>query len=359
MGRYRKIDTRKRADARYRALSGPQPNAQSLWDYLIDCGQDRSIPGLLPLGLGTIAEAFGWSIDGTRAAWAEIEHQGMAFADWRARLIWLPNALRHNPPASSKNVKSWGGCWPEIPECDLKRRARAAARDYLQAKGGGFLECFEIACPSPQVEGLCPMPSGIASEMPCPMASHDHQAPSTKHDHDPSGGDRECARVGPDSPGPGPVDADPHTLEEPVEEIQEPERRPGAVAARMCPRDEVYAAWKRAAEPAGLPPPPRSRSLDRLVDDARADPRRGAIWFEEQFSRLGKSRFAVSKSFTLAQVLSGQMLDKIELGVFDDKPEAQPRAGPPPKKTREDIEREEHAAWAAERRAKKEAGGGR
>ena len=42
-------------DARFLGLSSPEPNAQTLWLYLLTNPHQISIPGLLPLGVGAIA----------------------------------------------------------------------------------------------------------------------------------------------------------------------------------------------------------------------------------------------------------------------------------------------------------------
>ena len=48
--RYRKVSTRLWADDRFRRLSGPAPNAQSLFVYLIAGPHTTSLPGLFVAG---------------------------------------------------------------------------------------------------------------------------------------------------------------------------------------------------------------------------------------------------------------------------------------------------------------------
>lgn len=140
--RYRPVDCAMRADARFRALSAPQPNAQSLWVHLITCGHDRSIPGLLCVGLGLLSEDLGWSVEDVRRCLAEIEAQGMVEVDPVARVIWLPKAVApgRNEPRSPSNVVAMGTReWLEVPECSLKWRAWRAFAAYLAERGEDFL----------------------------------------------------------------------------------------------------------------------------------------------------------------------------------------------------------------------------
>ena len=154
--RYRQVQISKRADERYRALSRPQPNAQTLWDYLLDCGHDRSIPGLLVIGLAAIAEELGWGLDGTRAAWAEIEALDMARADWAARVVWLPNAVRHRQPRNPSVLKGWARGWSEIPTCALKVAAFEAMSEAMTEHGPAFVAAFVVSYkrPTPLVENI-------------------------------------------------------------------------------------------------------------------------------------------------------------------------------------------------------------
>lgn len=155
--RYRKLSTRWRSDAKVRRLSKPGPNAETLLLDLIAGEFTCSIPGLLRVGQAALAESRGWPLAGLRAAWAEIEALGLAVADWDARLIWLPNALRHNEPNGPNTVTSWRSAWAELPECPLLGRARIAMQTDLDALGETFGKAFAAACP---------MPSGMASADP-------------------------------------------------------------------------------------------------------------------------------------------------------------------------------------------------
>lgn len=145
--RYRRVSTRMHNDDRYQRLSRPKPNGQSLWAYLIYGPRTVIMPGLLPVALETIAVDLRWSIAATRRVWEEIACQGMAKADWRAPLIWLPNALKHNPPQSTNVVRAWRRSYnDDLPPCDLKHEAGRHAEAFLQAfdetKDQAFVKAF-------------------------------------------------------------------------------------------------------------------------------------------------------------------------------------------------------------------------
>lgn len=150
--RYRPVDTKIRGDAKFRALSAPPPSARELWLHLLICGHDRSIPGLLTVGVGGLADDLGWSPDDVRRCFAEIEAQGMAIADWDARVVWLPKAIApgRNEPRAPNNVASMGGAkWAEVPECDLKWRAFVSLADHCAGRGDAFLDAAIAAMPVP------------------------------------------------------------------------------------------------------------------------------------------------------------------------------------------------------------------
>jgi hypothetical protein len=156
--RYRRISTRIWNDRGFSALSKPQPNAQSLFFYLLTNPNTTGVPGLFRARETTMAEDLGWSLEGLRAAFAELREQRMAEADWRVGLVWLPNAVRHDPPASPNVVVAWGKIVRnDLPECSLVLRAiskiREQLRDIFQNRAA-FEEAFAKAFPKAFLEGL-------------------------------------------------------------------------------------------------------------------------------------------------------------------------------------------------------------
>lgn len=111
------------SDSRFLDLSAPGPNAQTLWVYLLTNPYQGPIPGLFPVGVGTIADSLGWSLEDTREKLQEIKDAGMLFFCERPPLIFLPKAILHNQPANPNMIKGWLANWYELPECPLRDRA--------------------------------------------------------------------------------------------------------------------------------------------------------------------------------------------------------------------------------------------
>lgn len=143
MARYKKIDVKMWNDTRFRSLSRPQPNAQSLWQFLLTGHVTTTMPGLFSTTRGTLADTFDWSVDDTMKCFAELSLLQMVTADWDARVIWIPRAYKYNEPESLNVVKSWEDVLHETPDCKLKWAACMVLLAELEVKGPGFLRTFE------------------------------------------------------------------------------------------------------------------------------------------------------------------------------------------------------------------------
>jgi hypothetical protein len=149
-------------DERFRKLSAPKPNAQTLWKRLLTGPELTNIPGLFSVRLAGLADALGWPLAATKKCWKEIEAQGMARADWKAGLVWLPNAVQHNKPQSLNVVRSWGPTIAELPECALRDEAVAALRISVEAMGDAWADAFREALGDGKAHGL---PDAMADGM--------------------------------------------------------------------------------------------------------------------------------------------------------------------------------------------------
>jgi ribosomal protein S17E len=142
---YRKIDKRMWGDARFCRLSGPQPCGQALWVYLLTGPHTTSLPGLFLAGEAGLAEALGWPLEGFRKAFQELYREGLAEADWKARLVWIPNVVKYNQPENPNVVKGWRPHYDELPECSLKVLALqqlGAAISHREGLAKAFTEAF-------------------------------------------------------------------------------------------------------------------------------------------------------------------------------------------------------------------------
>lgn len=163
MARYRKVDVRVHVSQGFLALTPIPPCGRGLWLYLKTCPESTMIPGLFRSGQAALAEALDWPLKAFQEAFQEISEQGMARADWRARVVYIPEALEEDPPQSPNVVTSWSTHWQEIPDCPLKLAAwtdfeawfqagaeeRAARTDGKTSDPMAFLKAFRKACPKP------------------------------------------------------------------------------------------------------------------------------------------------------------------------------------------------------------------
>ena len=145
MSRYRKIEVRTWSDERFRCLSSMPPSGQGLWFFLLTGPHTGPIPGLFRAGRAAMAEELGWELEAFDEAFQEVSQNGMAKADFKARLVWLPNALKHNKPESPNVVRSWRVELDLLPECDLKRQAIAFIRETLKTIGPAYVSAFDEA----------------------------------------------------------------------------------------------------------------------------------------------------------------------------------------------------------------------
>lgn len=144
-GRYRKVEVRTWGDEKFRTLTPMPPSGQGLWLFLITGPHTGPIPGLFRAGRAAMAEELGWEVEAFDEAFREVFRQGMAKADFKARVVWIPNAIKHNRPESPNVVRSWAAEFDLIPECALKWEALDALRASVYAVGESFAKAFDEA----------------------------------------------------------------------------------------------------------------------------------------------------------------------------------------------------------------------
>lgn len=147
--RYSKVFRRMWNDAKFRRLSGPEANAQTLWLRLLTGPELTNIPGVFVGGEAALAEALGWDLEGFRKAFAEVFREGLVKADWKARLVWVPKAIHYNRPESPNVIRSWRTQWDELPECALKAEAYRHLKAFVEGLSEPFGRAFVEALPDP------------------------------------------------------------------------------------------------------------------------------------------------------------------------------------------------------------------
>lgn len=119
LGHYRRVDQRVWGDAKFDNLS---TDAKLLWFFILTGPHHNGLPGLHVVGAAASAEALRWEPALFTEAWDEIETSGMAEANWRRRVVFVPNALKYQPPENPNAVKAWAKLFDVVPECELRER---------------------------------------------------------------------------------------------------------------------------------------------------------------------------------------------------------------------------------------------
>ena len=141
MSRYRKVDPRIWNDAKFRELSD---NAKLVF-FMLLTHPNMTALGAMRGSLAGLAEEMGWAPEAFRKAFQEVCGKGMAEHDQKACLIMLPRFIRYNPPESPNVVKAWASALDLLPECNLKNRVIAGAKDFIEGKGEGFQKALPEA----------------------------------------------------------------------------------------------------------------------------------------------------------------------------------------------------------------------
>lgn len=133
MARYRKISTCIHGDKKVRQLSRPKrANGRDLWFYLLTGPHTTSLPGLFRAGIAQLAEENEWKTRETAIVFDEILSLGLAKFDAKARVVWLPKSIEHNPPESPNVIKNWRQHYDELPDTPLKVEALLVFRAFLE-----------------------------------------------------------------------------------------------------------------------------------------------------------------------------------------------------------------------------------
>lgn len=146
MARYRKIDTRMWGDGKFCSLSSPPASGKYLWIFLLTGPHTTNLPGLFRAGEMALAEELGWSLKAFRNAFRELFREGLVKADWNARVVWIPNAIKYNRPENPNVIKGWRDSWEEVPECSLKTDAYQVFKEFTEGLSEEFGKAFREGC---------------------------------------------------------------------------------------------------------------------------------------------------------------------------------------------------------------------
>ena len=123
LGHWEPVHGKMWVDGKFRRLSKPQPNATSLFLYLLTAYECSSVPGLILVYPEVIARRFDWKPADVRCVAQGLISEKMIEVDWELGLWFIRNRLRYKWPDSSKNVQGWVKTLAQLPDCALKWRA--------------------------------------------------------------------------------------------------------------------------------------------------------------------------------------------------------------------------------------------
>lgn len=369
-GRYRTVEVELQADEGYLGLSRPGPSGQGLWEYLLRCGHDRSVPGLLVVGLGQLSDELGWPVEDVRRVWAEIEALGMARADWSARVVWLPRAVTRasRAPRNRKTIAGWGRYWGEVPECPLKLEAHSETLAALAAlpptptmptKGETFVEAFLEACPAPALRGwrrVAALPAVSAEAQPTGVESVPSPAITLPTVAMPAPGSAEPVRPVPttpplvlvEAPRPEPAPVPQARIAPSAPALPEEYATGPVVGERVgdtAPElESVRAAWNEHRGPlAECPPLDRHATHTIARMKARYPERRALAWWVGLAQRAARAEFLTVKEGGPPSLMwfldraGEERISKLFRGEFDGRREKRPTVTANPRATNEDA----------------------
>lgn len=203
---YRRISVRMWGDADFRRLSAPQPNARDLWIYILTGPHTTPFPGLFEASREELASKLKWPQEDFLRCLSELIPEGSSIdgdgaqkaffeADWEAGVVWLPNAIEHNPPQSPNVVISWKWPFDLIPECDLKIKALRRLKSWCESKGEGFAKAFN------ETFGKAFKKTRRSDTPTSPRIESSSKSNSKKHEHDQHPERAESGAAPPDDPG--------------------------------------------------------------------------------------------------------------------------------------------------------------
>lgn len=141
--RYVTIPVRTWETLRLRGVE-PRPDAAALYVYLWSGPYSARVPGVTPSGRAALAEALNWESEQFADAFATLEAADLAIADWKARLVYLPESLTQvcSRPASPSTAAMWRREVIALPCCALKDRIDDDVRKLLATMGPAFLASY-------------------------------------------------------------------------------------------------------------------------------------------------------------------------------------------------------------------------
>jgi hypothetical protein len=141
---FRTVDVRIWGDKKFRALS---EGAKLAFLRLLIAPEGGTVPGLFSIAIATISSDCGMSVPSADAAMAELIAAGMICADWSVGIVYVVNALKHNPPYTPERCGSWSRYISSLPASDLITLVTTRIREGLLELGQEYLDAFDGGSP--------------------------------------------------------------------------------------------------------------------------------------------------------------------------------------------------------------------
>lgn len=363
--RYCVVQIRMYGDEKFKRLSKPKPNAQSLWCYLLHGPRTTRVPGVIIAGRGTMAtDDLKWPLRDFDRCFQELVDAEMAIADWDAGLVYLPNAFRQpeNQPASPPTAVTWKTELNSAPECPLLTRIVADLRAMLGTMGPAFLASFDAGRRAdsgqraPQGELTRELPTTLATTSATPQAT-----PPEREQAREQGGEQPPRYPSPapsPAPSPGGAARAPARSTAPAVPARDPQAAPLAWKALQEEAGERLNAGRPFPTATGLPHALEAEWL-RSWTAARA------VYALDDLRKLGRALKARALWRLDSPITAGQLIKRLvdllaEAVAWDGQPPA-PRSGAPAPQDPGEAERRRLQGIADEearrrRRAEMEAG---
>ncbi len=137
-GFFRTVFTGTWTDSKFRALT---TDAQLLWLFLMTGPHTHNqLPGLYPIGAGAISDLMSesgepWPTTRVTGALNALHDCGMVFHEKWPNAIYLPNALRYNPPDSANNIVGFINPLKDVPHGKAKDMFLLALQEHCKFRG--------------------------------------------------------------------------------------------------------------------------------------------------------------------------------------------------------------------------------
>ena len=150
MSRYRQIHCLIWNDDKFPFLS---PMAKLVFIHLLTTPYGTPF-GLFKCSLNALIDESRIPEKGYREGFKEVLSKGMAYYNENHLLIYIPNFVKHNPPANPNVVKSWRKIFNELPNCNLKNDFLLAFTEYCEGLAKGFHKPFGEPCSNGMPNGM-------------------------------------------------------------------------------------------------------------------------------------------------------------------------------------------------------------